>query len=59
MPISSIPPAKKLVRKNPPLTRKRPARRAGPSFAEGMRPFIGMIKNAPPDLSLREGFGDY
>ena len=33
-------------------------RRPGPSFSEGMKPFIGMIKNAPPDLSMREGFGD-
>jgi hypothetical protein len=39
---------------------KLPGRRRrirGPSFAEGMRPFIGMIKNAPADLSMREGFG--
>jgi hypothetical protein len=35
----------------------RRSRRSGPSFAEGMKPFIGMVKNAPPDLSMREGFG--
>ena len=36
---------------------ERESRRTGASFAEGMRPFIGLIKDAPPDLSMREGFG--
>ncbi len=33
------------------------ARRSKFSFAEGMRPFVGMVKTAPPDLSTREAFG--
>jgi len=54
------PAAKKNLRK---LPRKRAGKRsthkAGKrSLAEGMRPFFGMIKNAPADLSMREGFGD-
>jgi hypothetical protein len=49
---------KKPVRNTRIVAKKRGARRPGPSFAEGMRPFIGMIKNAPPDLSMREGFGN-
>lgn len=32
------------------------ARRSKFSFAEGMRPFVGMVKAAPPDLSTREAF---
>jgi hypothetical protein len=61
MPAPSIPSAKKVSRKAriaSVIKRKPRARRAMPSFAEGMKPFIGMIKNAPPDLSMREGFGD-
>ncbi len=49
---------KKPARKIRRAAKKRGARHPGPSFAEGMRPFIGIIKNAPPDLSMREGFGD-
>jgi hypothetical protein len=59
MPASSLRVAKKPARKIRSAAKKRGARRPSPSFAEGMRPFIGMIKNAPPDLSMREGFGDY
>ncbi|MDP3072089.1 MAG: hypothetical protein Q8N18_17485 [Opitutaceae bacterium] len=43
-----------------PRARAKHATKRGPaarSFAEGMRPFFGMVKNAPPDLSTREGFG--
>jgi len=61
MPASSLPSDKKVSRKAriaSVIKRKRHARRATPSFAEGMKPFIGMIKNAPSDLSMREGFGD-
>ena len=61
MPAPSIASAKKVTRKAriaSVIKKKHRARRATPSFAEGMKPFIGMIKNAPPDLSMREGFGD-
>jgi hypothetical protein len=61
MPAPSTPSAKKVSRKAriaSVIKKKTRARRATPSFAEGMKPFIGMIKNAPPDLSMREGFGD-
>jgi hypothetical protein len=60
MPVPSTPSAKKVSRKARIasfMKKKTRARRATPSFAEGMKPFIGMIKNAPPDLSTREGFG--
>jgi hypothetical protein len=30
----------------------------GPSFGEWVRKYAGIVKNAPPDLSMREGFGD-
>lgn len=50
--------AKKPIRKIRRAAKKRGTRHPGPSFAEGMRPFIGIVKNAPPELSMREGFGD-
>jgi len=37
-------------------TKRRRSR--GPSFGEWIRKYAGMVKNAPPDLSMREGFGD-
>jgi len=58
MPAATLAAAKKARRKNRPASEKRPLRRAGPSFAAGMKPFIGLVKNAPPDLSMREGFGN-
>ena len=30
----------------------------GPSFGEWARKYSGIMKDAPPDLSMREGFGD-
>jgi len=36
--------------------KKKPSK--GPSFGEWVRKYAGMVKNAPPDLSMREGFGD-
>jgi hypothetical protein len=57
MPATTIAPAKKIRRKPTTASPARRSRRSGPSFAEGMKPFIGMVKNAPPDLSMREGFG--
>ena len=30
----------------------------GPSFGEWARKYSGVVKGAPPDLSMREGFGD-
>jgi hypothetical protein len=36
--------------------KRRPSR--GPSFGEWVRKYAGMVKNAPSDLSMREGFGD-
>lgn len=50
--------AKKNRRKYPHKSAAKRSTRSRRSFAEGMRPFFGMIKNAPPDLSMREGFGD-
>jgi hypothetical protein len=29
-----------------------------PSFGEWVRKYAGIVKNAPPDLSMREGFDD-
>ena len=58
MPAPSLPVVKKIARKIRPPSKQRVAQRTRPSFAEGMRPFIGMIKNAPSNLSMREGFGD-
>lgn len=45
--------------------REKNGRRAGkvraapakPSFAKAIKPYIGMVKKAPSDLSMREGFG--
>lgn len=36
--------------------KRRPSR--GPSFGAWVRKYAGIVKNAPPDLSMREGFGD-
>jgi hypothetical protein len=37
---------------------KRPAKKtARPSFGEWARSVAGMMKDGPPDLSMREGFG--
>jgi hypothetical protein len=65
MPAPSIPSAKKVSRKAriaSVIKKKSRARRAAtkklPSFGEWARRYAGMIKNAPPDLSMREGFGD-
>jgi hypothetical protein len=58
MPSSPLAPAKKVRRKRRPASTALRQRGSGPSFAEGMKPFIGMVKNAPPDLSMREGFGN-
>ncbi|MEY2881892.1 MAG: hypothetical protein RLZZ15_4272 [Verrucomicrobiota bacterium] len=52
-----------------PKTKPRPARAGaksavkrradrGPSFGEWARRVSGMMKNGPPDLSMRKGFGD-
>jgi hypothetical protein len=40
---------------------KTPAKRRpnrGPSFGEWARKYSGIMKGAPSDLSMREGFGD-
>jgi hypothetical protein len=37
--------------------KKRRASR-GPSFGEWARKYSGIMKGAPSDLSMREGFGD-
>jgi hypothetical protein len=58
MPATSLATAKKVRRKPRTASPARRSRRSGLSFAEGMKPFIGMVKNAPPDLSMREGFGN-
>ncbi len=29
-----------------------------PSFGEWVKKYAGIVKNAPSDLSMREGFGD-
>ena len=58
MSAASFATAKKIRRKPRTVSPARRSRRSGPSFAEGMKPFIGMVKNAPPDLSMREGFGN-
>ena len=58
MPSSPLAPAKKVRRKRRPASDAHRKRASGPSFAAGMKPFIGMVKNAPPDLSMREGFGN-
>lgn len=42
-------------------TAKSPAKRRrsrGPSFGEWVRKNAGIMKDGPPDLSMREGFGD-
>jgi hypothetical protein len=36
--------------------KRRPSR--GPSFGKWARSISGMMKDGPPDLSMREGFGD-
>ena len=33
-------------------------RNRGPSFGEWARRVSGMMKDGPPDLSMREGFGN-
>ncbi|MBI5771760.1 MAG: hypothetical protein HZA93_28575 [Verrucomicrobia bacterium] len=38
------------------LAKRRGSR--GPSFGEWARKVSGMMKDGPPDLSMREGFGD-
>ncbi|MCX6931301.1 MAG: hypothetical protein NTZ29_01240 [Verrucomicrobia bacterium] len=58
MPSSPTAPAKKVRRQRRPTSSALRKRGSGPSFAAGMKPFIGMVKNAPPDLSMREGFGN-
>jgi hypothetical protein len=57
MPATSLATAKKIRRKPRTVSPARRSRRSGPSFAEGMKPFIGMVKNAPSHLSMREGSG--
>lgn len=42
--------------KGKPAAKRQPART--PSFAEWARKYSGIIKNAPSDLSMREGYGD-
>ncbi len=36
----------------------KPRKNRGPSFGEWVKKYAGIVKNAPPDLSMREGFGD-
>jgi hypothetical protein len=44
----------RLRRTSPKSTNKRTR---GPSFGEWARSVAGMMKDGPPDLSMREGFG--
>ena len=57
MSASSVPAVKEPARKARSSSKRRTPRRGHLSFAEGMRPFIGVIKNAPSDLSMCVGFG--
>lgn len=51
------PKAKSAPRRAPtkPTAKRRENR--GPSFGEWARRVAGMMKDGPPDLSMREGFG--
>ena len=52
------PKAKSPTRRAGPKSAAKRRRSRGPSFGEWVRKYAGMVKNAPPDLSMREGFGD-
>lgn len=50
--------SRKSARRKPRARAKGRAVNKGPSFGEWARRVAGMIKDAPPDPSTREGFGD-
>ena len=55
---SRTPKAKSRARRASPKPAAKRRSDRGPSFGEWARKYSGIVKGAPPDLSMREGFGD-
>ncbi len=52
------PTAKSAPRRAPAKSAEKVRPNRGPSFGEWARKYSGIMKGAPSDLSMREGFGD-
>ena len=52
------PKAKSPTRRAGPKSAAKRRRSRGPSFGEWVRQNAGIMKDGPPDLSMREGFGN-
>jgi hypothetical protein len=52
------PKAKSAPRRAPVKSAEKRQKNRGPSFGEWARKYSGIMKGAPSDLSMREGFGD-